>query len=103
MKIKLNPYRYPTALLVAVMFSSCVSNETTTQQDQNYLRGELPVQEGMVVFNQNCASCHNFNATEIGPSLAGITSVKDKDWIKRFIQNSQKNDSRGGRKGFGSI
>lgn len=90
MKIKLNPNRYPTALLVAVILSSCVSNETTPQQDQNYLRGELPVQEGMVVFNQNCASCHNFNATEIGPSLAGITSVKDKEWIKRFIQNSQK-------------
>ena len=44
----------------------------------------------MVVFNQNCASCHNFNNTEIGPNLAGITGSMDKDWIKRFIQNPQK-------------
>ena len=80
----------PTALLlVLTLLSSCMSEEPK-KAEQNYLRGELPVQEGMVVFNQNCASCHNFNTTEIGPNLAGITEAMDKEWIKRFIQNPQQ-------------
>jgi len=49
----------------------------------------------MVVFNQNCASCHNFNSAEIGPNLAGITSKMDKEWIKAFIQNPQKMIQKG--------
>src|SRR6056300_1444501 len=73
-------------LLVLTLLSSCRSEEPK-KAEQNYLRGELPVQEGMVVFNQNCASCHNFNTTEIGPNLAGITEAMDKEWIKRFIEN----------------
>jgi len=90
MKLKSMQLVYRVGILIVLVFSSCITNETKKNGAQNYLRGELPVQEGMVVFNQNCASCHNFNNTEIGPNLAGITGSMDKDWIKRFIQNPQK-------------
>ena len=49
----------------------------------------------MVLFNQYCANCHNFNNVEIGPSLGGITNKLEKQWIKEFIKNPQKIINRG--------
>ncbi|MGA1029839.1 MAG: PQQ-dependent sugar dehydrogenase [Flavobacteriaceae bacterium] len=68
---------------------STTSKKEVAAQDQ-YRRGELPVQEGMALFNQNCASCHNFSSNEIGPNLSGITAAVSKDWLKQFIQNPQQ-------------
>jgi len=68
---------------------SPTSKKEVTALDQ-YRRGELPVQEGMALFNQNCASCHNFSSNEIGPNLSGITAAVSKDWLKQFIQNPQQ-------------
>lgn len=64
----------------------------------SYLKDELSLQHGMELFNQHCASCHNFNEREIGPSLGGITSNVDKDWLIAFIKNPietiEKGDAR---------
>lgn len=68
---------------------SPTSKKEVAAQDK-YRRGELPVQEGMALFNQNCASCHNFSSNEIGPNLSGITAAVSKDWLKQFIQNPQQ-------------
>lgn len=68
---------------------SPTSKKEVAAQDQ-YRLGELPVQEGMALFNQNCASCHNFSSNEIGPNLSGITAAVSKDWLKQFIQNPQQ-------------
>lgn len=52
-----------------------------------YRQDELSVQEGMQLFNTHCASCHDFNANNIGPSLAGVTGKVDKAWLIDFIKN----------------
>ena len=39
---------YRVGILIVLVFSSCITNETKKNGTQNYLRGELPVQEGMV-------------------------------------------------------
>ena len=93
LKFKFSSDQFVVILLLII--SSCGTDESNSKIEQKYLRGELPVQEGMVVFNQNCASCHNFNSAEIGPNLAGITSKMDKEWIKAFIQNPQKMIQKG--------
>jgi len=93
LKFKFSSDQFVVILLLII--SSCGTNESNSKIEQKYLIGELPVQEGMVVFNQNCASCHNFNSAEIGPNLAGITSKMDKEWIKAFIQNPQKMIQKG--------
>jgi len=85
-RIKLFKYLLPFLLWIGL--NSC--NENKKHINSNYLRGELFVQEGMVLFNQNCANCHNFNNIEIGPSLSGITFKVNKQWIKNFIQSPQK-------------
>src|SRR6056300_1957196 len=75
-----------------IVLLTCLSCNTSPSalEKQDYLKGELPVQEGMVLFNQHCSSCHNFSSNEIGPNLSGITSSVDKAWLKAFIQNAQK-------------
>ena len=88
LKFKFSSDQFVVILLLII--SSCGTDKSNSKIEQKYLTGELPVQEGMVVFNQNCASCHNFNSAEIGPNLAGITAKMDKEWIKTFIQNPQK-------------
>ena len=75
--------------IVLLTCLSCNTNPSAIEK-QDYLKGELPVQEGMVLFNQHCSSCHNFSSNEIGPNLSGITSSVDKAWLKAFIQNAQK-------------
>jgi len=52
-----------------------------------YARGELNLQHGMELFNQHCTNCHNFMGNEIGPSLSGITSQVDKEWLISFIKD----------------
>ena len=73
--------------------SGCNFTNKTAEKDldiaknNNYVRGELEVQHGMELFNLHCASCHNFQANEIGPNLSGVTSAVDKEWLVAFIKD----------------
>lgn len=62
---------------------------------QAYATNELVIQRGMTVFNQHCASCHNFNETAMGPNLAGITNKVSKEWLVEFIKNPKKHIESG--------
>ncbi len=44
---------------------------------------------GEVLFNKNCASCHNFKQDGIGPKLDGLTTLVSTHWIREFIKNPQ--------------
>ncbi|MFH6602582.1 PQQ-dependent sugar dehydrogenase [Maribacter algicola] len=69
-------------------FSDTKENkESVTQKNNLYVGSELAVQHGMELFNQHCASCHNFRENEIGPNLSGVTSEVPKDWLKTFIKD----------------
>ncbi len=92
----MNYFKSTTLLLLLGGLISCESPSKKKQEAQNnYRRGELPVQEGMVLFNQNCASCHNFSSNEIGPNLSGITAQMSKEWLKAFIKNPQQMIAQG--------
>lgn len=97
--LKLNLYQFskkPIQLVVFyIVLVGLASCDTKAKKDhllseKKYRKGELPVQEGMTLFNDNCASCHNFFYTEMGPNLSGITAKIDKKWLKSFILNPQK-------------
>jgi mono/diheme cytochrome c family protein len=90
-KGKLLNYTFLVTLCIGL--NSCIKRKK--QFSNNYQSGELIVQEGMVLFNQHCANCHNFNNVEIGPNLNGITYKLEKQWIKDFIKNPQKIISSG--------
>ncbi len=48
-----------------------------------------PAEEGKIVFNARCASCHNVNKILVGPALAGVTDRHSEDWIVHFVHSSQ--------------
>ena len=79
-------------LFLFICLTACKSKgkEALSQKvvkESTYITDELTIQRGMVLFNQHCASCHNFNGNEIGPNLAGVTSNVSKDWLVDFIRN----------------
>jgi glucose/arabinose dehydrogenase/mono/diheme cytochrome c family protein len=87
---------YPIAIVfsIAVLFfwigcqnHASGSKEETTAVKGVYANGEMAIQHGMELFNQHCASCHDFSENGIGPNLTGVTSGVDKEWLVSFIHN----------------
>lgn len=80
-------------LILLYSFSACnnlpsAENSDSKPNEKNvYARGEMHIQHGMELFNQHCASCHNFLENGIGPNLIGITAEVDKSWLVAFIEN----------------
>lgn len=50
--------------------------------------GADPV-KGKELFNANCAACHKLDAKMTGPLLRGVSSKYDKEWLYKWIKNSQ--------------
>lgn len=46
--------------------------------------------DGKKLFQQNCASCHKVLEDLTGPALKGIDSRRQKEWIYKWIHNSQE-------------
>lgn len=87
-------------VVLVLLLSNC-NQVAKTEQARNtstadtYNTDELTIQRGMVLFNQHCANCHNFNERVIGPNLAGLTSKVSKQWLVEFIKNPQKSIESG--------
>lgn len=46
----------------------------------------LNLERGQYMFTSHCAACHTIGKGEhIGPDLLGVTSSRDREWLKRFI------------------
>ena len=45
--------------------------------------------KGKELFNANCAACHKLDAKMTGPMLRGISAKHDKEWLYKWIHNSQ--------------
>lgn len=46
----------------------------------------LDLDHGRYVFASGCAACHTIgHGDKIGPDLLGVTSVRDRNWLRRFI------------------
>ncbi|WP_341228407.1 PQQ-dependent sugar dehydrogenase [uncultured Arcticibacterium sp.] len=48
------------------------------------------LQEGQLLFEKNCSSCHNFSQRSIGPGLQYTTSTLSKKWLSEFIMDAPK-------------
>lgn len=68
------------------------------KEKNDYVKGELNIQHGMELFNQHCASCHSFMGNEIGPSLSGVTSQVDKEWLISFIKEPKTKINSGDKR-----
>ena len=48
------------------------------------------VAEGASLFKGNCAQCHALNEVVIGPALKNVHERRPKEWLIKWIRNSQK-------------
>ena len=47
--------------------------------------------DGEALFKSNCTACHSLGEDRlIGPGLKGITEKRDRDWLTKWIRNSQE-------------
>jgi len=44
---------------------------------------------GRQLFNSNCAACHQMDRKGIGPALRGMAERYEKEWLYKWIRNSQ--------------
>ena len=44
---------------------------------------------GKALFNANCAACHKLDKKATGPALRGVADKYDKDWLYKWIKDSQ--------------
>ena len=49
---------------------------------------EVDIAKGKSLFNANCAACHKLNKNLIGPALAGVSAKYEKEWLYKWIKNS---------------
>lgn len=80
--------------LLALAFLLTFSGSLLAQEN-----GEAPVEGASVVgdpvagralFNSNCAACHALDRKGIGPALRDVGAKYDRDWLYRWIRNSQE-------------
>ncbi|GEO04138.1 hypothetical protein AAE02nite_18020 [Adhaeribacter aerolatus] len=53
-----------------------------------YASNPQVISQGEALFQNNCATCHNFKQKGIGPNLAGVTAEVSHAWITSFIRNA---------------
>ncbi len=52
---------------------------------------KLNLDQGQYLFSTRCAACHTLgHGDKIGPDLLGITSVRERAWLARMIQQPDK-------------
>ncbi len=44
---------------------------------------------GESLFKANCAACHKMDKKAVGPALRGVADKFDRDWLHKWIHNSQ--------------
>lgn len=74
-------------LLLILAGLSCNNNNGNAD---HYSTDTVVINNGRLLFEQNCASCHSFTANGIGPNLSGVTSVARAEWLTRFIKNPEE-------------
>lgn len=47
-------------------------------------------EKGHVLFENNCAACHNIHKVMVGPALKGITERRKMKWIVKWVQSPSK-------------
>ncbi len=66
--------------------ASVASNQTYDKAQPIQLKGS-----GHYLFNTRCIACHSVGqGDKVGPDLAGVTTVRDRAWLKRFIKTPEK-------------
>ncbi|MGB5497755.1 MAG: c-type cytochrome, partial [Maribacter sp.] len=79
---KVNYRNLPSQLSLLLLALTLTFSTTLFAQDD-------PV-AGKALFNANCAACHKMDKKAVGPALRGVAEKYDKEWLYKWIRNSQE-------------
>jgi mono/diheme cytochrome c family protein len=80
--MNLNLQKELSSLLKSFTIFFCLFSTSYLSNAQN---------NGESLFKANCAACHTITSKKlVGPGLGDIHSKRDKEWLYKWIQNSQE-------------
>lgn len=86
-------YRNLTSHLSLLLLAFLLTFSTTTfaQADSTVVENGIgdPV-AGEALFKANCAACHKLDKKATGPALRNVASKYEKEWLFKWIKNSQE-------------
>ncbi len=71
-------------VIVAAMLAFSMSASAQTEEG-----GAGDAVAGKTLFNANCAACHKLDKKATGPALRGVAGKYDRDWLYKWISDSQ--------------
>ncbi|WP_415372231.1 c-type cytochrome [Patiriisocius sp. Uisw_047] len=84
--------------LVTAMLTFSISSfaQTESADEAAQVETSTPVADGLgdaaagkALFNANCAACHKLDKKATGPMLRNVAQKYDRDWLYKWISNSQ--------------
>ncbi len=84
---KVNFIHLRSKLPFLLLVFSLTFSTTIYSQDAAATGGDVAAGESL--FKANCAACHKMDAKAVGPALRGVTDKFDRDWLHKWIRNSQ--------------
>src|SRR3954468_14205315 len=54
-----------------------------------FFSSSVLAQDGKVLFQNNCSSCHNIFTKSVGPALTGVNKRHSEEWLLKWVHNSQ--------------
>lgn len=88
--------KLPLLLLVFILtFSTTIYSQDEAAAEAPAETAEAPAEAGGDVaageslFKANCAACHKMDKKAVGPALRGVGGKFDRDWLHKWIKNSQ--------------
>ncbi|MCG2417732.1 c-type cytochrome [Aequorivita sp. F47161] len=79
--------KLPLLLLVFLLTFSTTIYSQDAAADNAAAGGDVAA--GEALFKANCAACHKLDKKAVGPALRGVGDKFDRDWLHKWIRNSQ--------------
>jgi mono/diheme cytochrome c family protein len=80
--------KLPLLLLVFLLtFSTTIYSQDAAAEGNAAAGGDVAAGESL--FKANCAACHKLDKKAVGPALRGVGELFDRDWLYKWIRNSQ--------------
>lgn len=70
--------------LIALLFFMALATSMHAQDES------ADVAAGEKLFKSNCAACHKLDSKGIGPALRGVGEKFDREWMYKWVRNSQE-------------
>ncbi|WNJ16598.1 cytochrome c3 family protein [Pontibacter sp. G13] len=73
--------------IIHILITFCLLSVSLFSGTQVYGQGDPAA--GEELFKANCSACHKLDAPMVGPALSGVNSKYDREWLYKWINNSQ--------------